>query len=245
MLGRTHVLSGACLALAGLPMIEQHVTGPLPVGTVAVGTIACAGAGLFPDTDTQGLAAVSFGHLSRGACHVIAWVSGGHRHLTHSLLGTGLFGLAAYGMSFNRWATVALLWICLGLAVRAFDHRHHRHDHLIGAVNAIACAGVAYMIVSRTHPVTSWHLLLPTTVVVGCLAHIAGDMLTIEGCPIFYIPGIPATQKRWHVANVVTDHWAEHWVVAPALIALIGYLTVARIGPLLHPVVATTATSSR
>ena len=65
--------------------------------------------------------------------------------------------------------------------------------------------GVGGLALSRT--------FLPAAVAVGVLAHIAGDMLTKEGCPLLY----PFWKKRFHVLSLTTEGPVERLFVGPAL----------------------------
>lgn len=220
-MGKTHATSAAVAFLACLPLLP-HAS----AAEVAMATLCAAGAGVLPDLDhPSGTAAMSFGVISHVATKFIHWVSGGHRHGTHSLLGIGAFTADAYVQSGNRWALAGLLWVCLGLAVRSVHHRKHRHDHSLGLANAVGCAVVAYLLAGHVATHGGERMLVATAVCIGVTAHIAGDLLTPEGCPL----GWPYPQ-RFHIAEVSTDHWTEHCVVMPALLIAFACLVGARSG---------------
>src|SRR6266508_3347748 len=93
MMARSHALLGAAGWLAAAPVVSDAVHRPLDLPT-----LACAGAALLPDLDHHdGLIANSLGPPTRLLARVVARISGGHRHATHSLL----FGLLAGGLA---WA---------------------------------------------------------------------------------------------------------------------------------------------
>lgn len=95
MMGRSHALTGAFTAGLAIAAVG-HLAHLTPAETV-FGTVACAGAAVLPDIDHPD-AGVSrtFGPLTRAFAKFVAWVSGGHRNGTHSLLGCAVFTVAAF-----------------------------------------------------------------------------------------------------------------------------------------------------
>src|SRR6185437_10612610 len=90
MLGRDHALSGAFAFAALGPTL--HVSGT----HLAAGVLLTAGAGVLPDIDhPDSTIARSFGFLTEGFAWVVARISGGHRHGTHSLAGVAVFAVGA------------------------------------------------------------------------------------------------------------------------------------------------------
>ena len=178
-----------------------------------------AGAGVLPDTDEpHSTIARSFGFLTRSAARVTEHLSGGHRHGTHSLLGTGLFTAGAFaaahyaGTLTGQVALGVFLSLLLASALRAIRSGGHFAD-------AIAVAGA----VAAVH----WRYgltLIPLAVVTGTVAHIAGDCLTHGGCPLFW----PLSMREFHLLprplRFTTGKIAEHWVVSPLLLAGLAYL---------------------
>src|ERR1700731_4692822 len=91
MMGRDHALSGA-LVFAGLAP-ALHVTD----AHLAAGIALCAGAGVLPDIDHQDTSvSSSFGFLTEGFSRLVALLSGGHRHGTHSIFGIAVFTAGSY-----------------------------------------------------------------------------------------------------------------------------------------------------
>src|SRR5215469_18426765 len=90
MLGHSHALSGAITGLATGTVMHMSVP-----HTAALAGFT-AGMALLPDMDKCGSSpARCLGFLSEAVAWVIGKLSGGHRHLTHSILGIGIFtGLA-------------------------------------------------------------------------------------------------------------------------------------------------------
>src|SRR6266545_1864406 len=98
MMARSHALLGAAGWLAAAPVASDAVHQPIDLPTLAASTLVCAGAALLPDLDHHdGLIANSLGPPTRLLARGVSRVSGGHRHVTHSLL----FGLLAGGLA---WA---------------------------------------------------------------------------------------------------------------------------------------------
>jgi membrane-bound metal-dependent hydrolase YbcI (DUF457 family) len=114
MLGRTHVLSAAVVFLAAAPLL--HTT---PAGTVG-GTAVAAAAGLLPDLDhPNSTIAHTLGPITGVLARVVARLSGGHRHGTHSLIGVTAFTLLTAWIV-GRWHLPAL--IPVAVAVGAATH---------------------------------------------------------------------------------------------------------------------------
>jgi membrane-bound metal-dependent hydrolase YbcI (DUF457 family) len=156
MMGRSHALTGAAAYLAFGPKGGLIST--------AVGTAVAAGAALLPDIDHPKATAATFlgpvtGLLARG----VAAVSGGHRGGTHSALGVALAYGGAYGI--GRWgpwqAQAVAVALLVALGTRA-----------LGKYARVACfaVGIGAAVAAPA--------LVPATVAIGYLAHLAGDVLT-------------------------------------------------------------------
>jgi membrane-bound metal-dependent hydrolase YbcI (DUF457 family) len=221
-LGHTHAISGAVVG-AAIGEFPLHL-GPAGIVTLAGFTAAFA---TLPDLDTRhSCAARSLGFFSAGFAFLVGKVSGGHRHGTHSILGVAVFtGYVALVALFGAhpwdslwWADAALVllagFLALALAAGLRAFRVHGHVADIAALGA-ACA-VA---------VTGWHMILiPLACGLGCLVHVFGDMLTVEGCPLAW----PWTLRHYRLLPsplaFVTGTWRETWVVSPALLLALGWL---------------------
>jgi hypothetical protein len=61
------------------------------------------------------------------------------------------------------------------------------------------------------------------SVALGGLAHLAGDMLTRDGCPLLY----PVSRYKFGLlpepVRITTNKLAEHWVISPLLLAGLAY----------------------
>ncbi|MCO6011547.1 metal-dependent hydrolase [Actinoallomurus purpureus] len=226
MMGPTHALSAAGVFLAVSFPISHYVhhLGPLPA---AVGTIVAAGAGLLPDLDHPSASpARAFGPISQTAARIVCAVSGGHRHATHSLVGLAVFTAGAVAASFNVWALTVLIWLCMGLGVRALWRRppnrpNGRLDYR--DVAGLVHAAVAFFIAFRlTHAgIDLW--VVPVAVGVGYFVHLAGDSMTESG-----VNWLWPDRRRFRIASIDTGKSVERWVVVPALyvgIAAVVYVT--------------------
>lgn len=207
-MGRTHALSGAVAYLAAAPPLLH------PDGVqLAAGTVCAAGAALLPDLDhPKARASTALGPVTVALAHLIAWVSGGHRHATHSIVGLAAFTAAAWAATCNRWTVMALVWVLAGLAVRGLHHTR-RGEQLLGAAVAIAAAGGAWWATGTGIAAT----IAPAAVGIGVATHITGDLLTEHGCPLAW-----PHPRYWRLATIDTGKWVEHGVIVPALLAAIG-----------------------
>jgi len=224
MLGRDHALSGALAFTAAAPLL--HVTGVHLAAAVAL----TAGAGVLPDIDEPGSTiARTFGFLTGGFAWIVHHISGGHRKGTHSLIGVALVAAAALGAA--SWQASAratgpwwhlipaglILALLFSAAFRALNIGGHHGD-------AFGIALAAAMIWRGWAPVTSRQLpVLAVCVILGMLAHLAGDMCTHDGCPLLY----PLSRYEFGLlpapVRITTNKLAEHWIVTPLLIAGLAY----------------------
>lgn len=176
-----------------------------------MGTLLTAGAALLPDADhPSGTISHVLGPVSHHLCRFISWVSGGHRHGTHSLLFVVVAVAATWAGEhyLGRPFTLGLVFFLLALAVRSLHLcPPGKSVRTYGTVIVLATAGtfaVDHWIVDR--PV--W---LPICVGLGCLAHLLGDCLTDRGCRLLWpfplrtrVPLIERTGNR-----------VETWVISP------------------------------
>lgn len=183
MLGRTHALSGAAVCAAGV-IIAWH-PGDAPAAAAAV---VFAGAAVLPDIDKPGsTAARSLGFVTGIFAWLVSRVSGGHRHGTHCLLGVAVFTLvtAIAGGLRHTWPGLILLTfllaVCLASALRAVG--------LCGHLPELAAIGGAYAITRWGYDAAA----LPLLIGLGCVTHVAGDTMTVSGCPLLW----PFSQRRF------------------------------------------------
>lgn len=227
MMGPGHALSGLA---AGLALAQA--AGLTPAQGFAAGAL-CAGAALLPDIDNPS-ATVSrvFGKasqwLSRRVNDASAAVydmtktardndrDGGHRGVTHTWPFALAAGAGSTAVAEFRVGMLAVLFLCLSLALRGLlaDVARKAGWLLTTAASAVLTAAAAIWL----PPTPSW---VGIAVGVGCLVHCWGDSLTLMGCP--WLWPIKVKGKRWY--DVATPAFlrfraggtAETWAVTPAL----------------------------
>jgi membrane-bound metal-dependent hydrolase YbcI (DUF457 family) len=177
MLGHTHVLTGTLAGLLTLPVAP--VTGP---AEQIAWVVAFGGAAQIPDLDHVGSrAARMWGWLSDAAAHTIAWVSQGHRWGTHdAVLGTFAFYLAATIAAQHPISAGVVLAFTIGLALRAFHMVIPGKAELTVLGNLTMSIAGAWLLTTYGGGFPAW---LPLAIVGGCLAHLAGDLVTQNGLP--------------------------------------------------------------
>ncbi|HEU5159950.1 MAG TPA: metal-dependent hydrolase [Streptosporangiaceae bacterium] len=215
MMGHTHALSGAAAWLAATPLLGDsallgHFAVHLSPAQIAAGTVVCAGAAMLPDIDHHdGTIANAFGPLTRVLCRIVGALSGGHRHATHSLVFAALAGLGASlaVMHLPGWAWSIVLFSLIGLGLHGIGIRVPERERFSALLNAVIAAALAYVMRDLDMGFAG------CAVALGCLAHVLGDCLTPDGCPLFW----PA---RWRIEVPLiprTDGALERWVLAPLL----------------------------
>src|SRR5258708_10620836 len=113
-LGHTHALSG--LVTGGA--VGLCVTHPHPLSQLALFTGLTAGAAVLPDIDHPNSSlAHCFGFLTKTFAALIGAISGGHRHLTHAILGVAGFTAAAWYAVRYRQAMVGKIGLGILLAL--------------------------------------------------------------------------------------------------------------------------------
>jgi membrane-bound metal-dependent hydrolase YbcI (DUF457 family) len=223
--GRDHALTGAVAFAAVAPLL--HLT----VLSVAAGTAVTAGAALLPDIDEPGSTiARQGGFLTTGLAWVIHRVSGGHRKGTHSFLGVAVFTVAALAAGSwqaaqpGRWQHLLPAALVLALLFAAAFHALHLGGHH-GDAAGIALAAAVVWKGWDLALVTPWKVsILAVCAVLGMLGHIAGDMLTHGGCPVWYPVSRDDHHLLPHGLQFTTGKIAEHWIVSPLLLAALAFL---------------------
>lgn len=187
MMGYSHSITAAG---AWLALTELGITPHQDTGTLLVTTLACAGAGMFPDADhRKGTIAHSIPPFSNLVTAFIATISGGHRKGTHSIIGVVAFWAIAYfsqSLTHNGipWFSLALTAFAGGLALRVFKAPG-------GWLGAIALGYLAWQTESLA--------LVPWAIFCGCVMHIIGDLITTRGVNILWPITIkpPVGTKIW------------------------------------------------
>jgi membrane-bound metal-dependent hydrolase YbcI (DUF457 family) len=213
MLGREHALSGVAAGAAAGELILH-----LPPGGVAALAGLTGAFATLPDLDQcESSAARCLGLLSEAFAWAVEHLSGGHRHATHSVLGVAAFSAWAWaGYHWRhdlpgRGALGLLLALAIAAGLRALRLGGHPGDlAAVGAASAIAAGGADLQQVTLA-------------CALGCAVHIAGDMLTVRGCPLAW----PLTMRHFGLPrplSFTTGTWRETWVVLPGLIVMLGWL---------------------
>ena len=221
--GHSHALSGACTGLAAGLFLHLR----LPADAALAGFTA--GTSLLPDLDSCGSSAARcLGFASRALAWVIAVLSRGHRHLTHSLPGVGIMtGLAWLACHYRHdWGGLAGLVVLVGLSVSAgLEALHVTDGHLADVLGLAAAAGVV---------VYGYGLILiPLATAIGLATHIVGDMLTDSGVRLLY----PFSSFKFHLLPeplaFTTGTRPETRIVDPALYGVFALLVLWAVNPAL------------
>jgi membrane-bound metal-dependent hydrolase YbcI (DUF457 family) len=219
VMGPTHAMSGAALWLAGSAVASAAFGIDQTASELAVGTIACAGAALYPDIDCAGrvtenkggsTVARSFGVVSLFIAECVErlcyWFylltkskkdkkrKNGHRTFTHTAVHAGIVGVGTglLAANFGKFAVIAILFFLTGLAVRGLMNSiAEKYGWVVTTGISLA---VAYGMYHLLDPNRSYWLL-GLAMGVGCFIHILGDMITKMGSPLFF--PIPIQKKRW------------------------------------------------
>lgn len=223
-LGHTHALSGLVTG-AAVGLFATHVRiGHIGIGHLTPGHLAIfvgltAGAAVLPDIDHPNSSlAHAFGFLTGSFAWLVGKISGGHRHLTHAILGVAGFTVLAWLAVKFRHDIGGKIALALFLALIFAGGLYALSVHGHGA-DVLAIAGAIVMVL------TGFALsLVAIAVCLGCVTHVLGDMLTEEGCPLLY------PLSEWHLRLLprplafTTGTKPELWVLDPALFAGLGWL---------------------
>lgn len=187
MMGHSHAVSGAMLFAATAPFLPPLVLHThLRPADILAGTVLCAGAALLPDLDHHdGTIANFLGPVSKLFCRMVASVSGGHRHATHSLLFVALMGGGTWaGVAYlGRPFTLGVTFFLLAMALKALKAHAPGHGHHAW-LSVVALAALGTLGLDRLLPSTpGW---LPYAVGLGTLTHLLGDCLTKQGAPLLW-----------------------------------------------------------
>ncbi|WP_239114965.1 metal-dependent hydrolase [Planotetraspora kaengkrachanensis] len=237
-MGHSHALSGAVawlavspalIALPGLTSPElATVTGPLasPPELIA-GAVICAGAAMLPDLDhPSATIAQTFGPATWLLSKGVNFISGGHRHATHSLLFAALAGVGSHLLAhYTPVGRDILIALMIGLALRAIGIGIPNKTITSAVLNVALTAGLfgAFFIMGVTY---SW---LGFAIGIGCLAHIVGDCLTERGCPVLW-----PIKARWLLPwdiGFKTGKKFENQIVGPVLSVAVVALLCLRLVP--------------
>lgn len=211
MMGRTHALTGIAAGVGTTYLID------VPLITAVLGSVLCAGAALAPDIDhRESTVTKSFGPVTQVLSYLVRMISGGHRAGTHSILGIVLIGtLAQFGVMFRhvpgasipaRVVLCVLLILCFGGVIRLLK--------IPGWFDDLAPIPIVISIVCFTAIDLS---IVPWVLMLGCAVHVAGDVVTKAGCPLWW----PLSAERVRFPLFRAGGSFEYQVVTPVVVALI------------------------
>lgn len=236
--GPTHAMSGLAAWAAVTAFAGADAIGQLTPKTWVVGATLASGAALLPDIDhPKATVASTFGGISRGMSAGISGISGvvyrltrthrdpdrkgTHRGLTHTLVFAVLSGLVttAIVQSSAGWALGVLMFFFAGLAVRGIMHSWSpNRDALLIAVASLLLT-IACWAWAGDQPSNA--AAFGVAVMIGCVAHLVGDAITEEGCPMLW--PVPIGWRTWRpiappkLLRMQTGGRVEMVLVGPAL----------------------------
>jgi membrane-bound metal-dependent hydrolase YbcI (DUF457 family) len=219
MQGRSHALSGGVAGAAWSTYVLHVPATPHGLATQALLTLVTACAATMPDLDTKhSCASRCLGFLSGAFAWLVSRVSGGHRHGTHSVIGVAAFtwlAAAACHYRYGPYGRVALgvfLALVFAAGLRALCLGGHWADVLaIGVAGGMTWGGYGLA-------------LVPLGIGLGCATHLAGDMLTDEGIPVFWPVSAAHFKLLPEPLSFTTGTAPERYVVAPGLLIALGLL---------------------
>lgn len=234
MMGHSHALSGAVVwlgvapglaALTGelVPELAPVMARALNPAELIAGAVICAGAAMLPDLDhPSATIAQTFGPVTFALSKAVNFVSGGHRHATHSLLFGLAMGAGAHFLA-ERYPVGRDIMVVLmiGLALRAVGIGVPGKTITSAVVNVALTAGlfVTFLMLGVGY---AW---LGFAIGVGCLTHVFGDCLTERGCPVLW-----PIKGRWllpYDIGIKTGKTFEQKILGPALsVAVVALLCV-------------------
>ena len=182
MMGYSHALSGAMAASAIYAFAPETLGGT--ASAAAISSALIVGGALLPDADhPNASAARSFPPLSNVMVAGVSKISGGHRGYTHTLLGVGIFAALTYfactwqaDIYGHQVFPLALLIVafCVSLGLSTLRIVPKGTGYVLG----IVAGYLAYI-----SPLPA--LTIATFLALGCLVHLAGDVITTEGLKLF------------------------------------------------------------
>lgn len=208
MMGRTHALTGV-LAASGTAL----ATGAdVPSGLLLLTLLP--GFALFNDVDHRdATASKTLGGLSQ-----IPSLFLGHRRETHSLPGIGAIAGGTHLAVIHQGNVVANLWLmfvlCVGwLSILRVTRLDRKVDHIRWLPVIVSLVVVWFPEeLAVVHLVFPLHLL-PVALAVGMLVHLAGDIITKQGCPLMWPFSNKKTRLGWFKTNGFGESIATGFIV--------------------------------
>jgi hypothetical protein len=211
MMGVNHATSGAAAWIAAtgaMPFLTSGVYPLDPIGVVA-GSFVCAGAALLPDADHHSATiARSVPILGRFAAGAVASVAGGHRHGAHSMIAAAVVGLGAWGLTLATLTTERFGTFSIGTVIGAavlMCFAVKARDMVESWLTAWVLGALFGLLLVLLAPGSvGW---FPIAVVVGFVAHLAGDLLTTGGVPGPLWPIMPRPPRFLRRAPIISRIW--------------------------------------
>jgi hypothetical protein len=237
MMGVTHATSGAAawIAITGAMPILSLGAYPLdPVGVLA-GAAVCAGAALLPDADHHSATiAQAVPVLGRVTAAAVEAASGGHRHGAHSPVGAAIVVVGAWALTLLTLPTEELGTIAIGAGIGAaaltcFGLKARDYVRTWAAAWMLGALLGAFIVVFAPEQV-AW---FPLAVIVGFVAHLAGDFLTTGGLPGLFWPWVPRPPEPLRLVPVLNRLWQPNGYVALPLLGDTGSIREAVFGAVL------------
>lgn len=212
VMGPTHAMSGAAVGLAVAQILPEHWGGVTTAEETFIYAGLAAGAALLPDLDSPsatvsrsfGPITQTFSRITENTAQALVNITrgrkdrpcrNGHRTVTHTVWSALAAGAGAIALisAFGKPAVIGLLFFFLGLGIRGLlPEWSKKTDWLI--VTGLSAA-LAYGVWNYV-PEESFGLVLGSAITVGCLTHMAGDLATKQGIPVF-APFLQWKGKRW------------------------------------------------
>jgi membrane-bound metal-dependent hydrolase YbcI (DUF457 family) len=227
MMGKSHALSGVLAVTAGAAYLTLD---PLALITAAM---LVPGSSLLPDIDhARSTVSRTYGPITRGFSHLT-----GHREITHSVPGVLMLGTVLAGCVLVRDGTAgpvladlppavqvgttiaAYAFLCgvlilvLAAFVRLFRDLPGRYGSWFRRswFDDLAPVPVVLSIVVFSDIDLS---LAPVAIMIGCVIHMLGDMITKMGLPIMW----PLSKRKIKLASIRAGGKIEKVVIVPAMI---------------------------
>lgn len=204
MMGISHALTG----LVAAAVVAQVIDTTWP--DMVVGAVVVVGATMVPDIDHENATITkTLGPLTRGLSWVVRKLTGGHRRGTHSVAGAAaLAGVVqlAVDQRGSPWSTAVLslvLCLCLAGPLRLLRIRGWLDDVL---PIPLAIGAVLWPPVPLT--------LMAPMIFTGMIVHVLGDMITKQGCPIWW----PLSDRRHRLATLTAGGRMERWILRPMFV---------------------------
>jgi membrane-bound metal-dependent hydrolase YbcI (DUF457 family) len=220
-MGVGHVFSGLAVGVASLPLLGSD---PDPVHQIAWVSVL-TGMSIGPDLDTgSSRAGGMWGPLTRGVrvrvwrkrrtilpgvSTIVGTLAGGHRRGTHSILGLIVVLTLTWMLSLTRIGTGVVLAFAIGLGLEAAGA-------LVPGKQWVECWPANLLVsiggaVALTQAGVHLPLWLPFAMALGAAVHIAGDMITLQGCPLSW----PTGTKRISLLPLRAGGFTERFILTP------------------------------